>query len=96
MTWPSSTTRRRNILRPTRRPQKVRQGRRDRGSRTELITRDDSNRLSEFDALFIRETTSVDHHTNRIARKALAEGLVVIDDPESILRCSNKVYTWRN
>ncbi len=59
---------------------------------TELITREDSNRLSEFDALFIRETTNVDHHTYRLARKAVAEGLVVIDDPESILRCSNKVY----
>jgi glutathione synthase/RimK-type ligase-like ATP-grasp enzyme len=62
------------------------------GLGTELITREDSNRLSEFDALFIRETTSVDHHTYRLARKAVAEGLVVIDDPESILRCSNKVY----
>ena len=27
-----------------------------------------------------------------MARKAVAEGLVVIDDPVSILRCSNKVY----
>lgn len=62
------------------------------GIGTELITREDSNRLSEFDALFIRETTNVDHHTYRMARKAVAEGLVVIDDPESILRCSNKVY----
>jgi glutathione synthase/RimK-type ligase-like ATP-grasp enzyme len=62
------------------------------GVGVECITRDDSNRLSEFDALFIRETTSVDHHTYRMARKAAAEGLVVIDDPESILRCSNKVY----
>lgn len=62
------------------------------GLGTELITREDSNRLSEFDALFIRETTNVDHHTYRISRKAVAEGLVVIDDPESILRCSNKVY----
>ncbi len=59
---------------------------------SELITKDDSNRLSEFDALFIRETTNVDHHTYRLSRKAVAEGLVVIDDPESILRCSNKVY----
>lgn len=58
----------------------------------ELITKEDSNRLSEFDGLFIRETTNVDHHTYRMARKAVAEGLVVIDDPESILRCSNKVY----
>ena len=62
------------------------------GIGTELITKEDSNRLSEFDALFIRETTNVDHHTYRIARKAVAAGLVVIDDPESILRCSNKVY----
>ncbi len=62
------------------------------GVGVELITREDSNRLSEFDALFIRETTNVDHHTYRMARKAVAEGLVVIDDPESILRCSNKVY----
>ncbi len=62
------------------------------GFSVELITKEDSNRLSEFDALFIRETTNVDHHTYRIARKAIAEGLVVIDDPVSILRCSNKVY----
>ena len=62
------------------------------GFGVEMISKDDSNRLSEFDALFIRETTSVDHHTYRISRKAAAEGLVVIDDPLSILRCSNKVY----
>lgn len=62
------------------------------GFGVEMITKEDSNRLSEFDALFIRETTNVDHHTYRMARKATAEGLVVIDDPVSILRCSNKVY----
>ena len=62
------------------------------GFGVEMISKDDSNRLSEFDALFIRETTNVDHHTYRISRKAAAEGLVVIDDPVSILRCSNKVY----
>ncbi|MCC5849216.1 MAG: RimK family protein [Verrucomicrobia bacterium] len=59
---------------------------------TEFITREDYNRLPEFDALFIRETTSVNHHTYRFARKAYAEGLVVIDDPFSIMRCANKVY----
>lgn len=59
---------------------------------TEFITREDYSRLPEFDALFIRETTSVNHHTYRFARKAHAEGLVVIDDPWSILRCANKVY----
>lgn len=59
---------------------------------TELITREDYSRINEFDALFIRETTSVNHHTYRFARRAAAEGLVVIDDPESILKCTNKVY----
>jgi len=58
----------------------------------ELITRDDFHRVAEFDALFIRETTAVNHHTFRIAQRAAAEGLVVIDDPVSILKCTNKVY----
>ncbi len=58
----------------------------------ELITPKDFGRIAEFDALFIRDTTNVNHHTYRFARKASAEGLVVIDDPDSILRCTNKVY----
>lgn len=62
------------------------------GFDAELIGKDDFSRLAEFDALFIRETTAVNHHTYRFARRALAEGLVAIDDPESILRCTNKVY----
>ncbi len=62
------------------------------GFYTELITREDYSRINEFDALFIRETTSVNHHTYRFARRAMAEGLTVMDDPESILRCTNKVY----
>jgi glutathione synthase/RimK-type ligase-like ATP-grasp enzyme len=62
------------------------------GFYTEIITREDYSRLNEFDALFIRETTGVNHHTYRFARRAMAEGLVVIDDPESILKCTNKVY----
>ena len=62
------------------------------GLQADIIGRDDYGRLAEFDALFIRETTAVSHHTFRFARRAAMEGLVVIDDPESILRCSNKVY----
>ena len=62
------------------------------GLACEFITRDDAGRLAEFDALFIRETTSVNHHTFRMASRAEAEGLVVIDDPRSIIRCTNKVY----
>ncbi|MBN2429276.1 MAG: RimK family protein [Deltaproteobacteria bacterium] len=62
------------------------------GFSTERIGRDDYGRLAEFDALFIRETTAVNHHTYRFARRAAAEGLVVIDDPKSILKCTNKVF----
>jgi glutathione synthase/RimK-type ligase-like ATP-grasp enzyme len=62
------------------------------GLRTEIIGRESYGRIGEFDALFIRETTAVNHHTYRFARRATAEGLVVIDDPDSILRCTNKVY----
>ncbi len=58
----------------------------------ELITQKDYRRIPEFDALFIRATTSIDHYTYQFARKAEQEGLVVIDDPQSILRCTNKVY----
>ncbi|MGB5620938.1 MAG: RimK family protein [Gammaproteobacteria bacterium] len=62
------------------------------GFSVEFVGRDDYHRVSEFDALFIRETTSVDHHTWRFSQRAATEGLAVIDDPDSILRCANKVY----
>lgn len=62
------------------------------GMEAEFIGKDDYGRIAEFDGLFIRETTSVNHHTFRFARRAASEGLVVIDDPQSIVRCSNKVY----
>lgn len=58
----------------------------------EFITNDDLDKINEFDALFIRETTSVNNHTYEFSRMAFAEGLVVIDDPWSILKCSNKIY----
>lgn len=57
-----------------------------------LIEKKDFSRLAEFDALFIRETTAINHHTYLFAKKAESEGMVVIDDPMSILRCTNKVY----
>ena len=62
------------------------------GMHVERITRADFGRLPEFDALFIRDTTFVNHYTYRFSRRAAAEGLVVIDDPDSILKCNNKVY----
>jgi len=62
------------------------------GIQAEVIDKEDFARVAEFDALFIRETTSVNHHTYRFSRRAVAEGLVVVDDPDTILKCSNKVY----
>ncbi len=62
------------------------------GFYVELITKDDFDELIQFDALFIRETTFVNHHTFRFAKKAQSLGLVVIDDPDSILKCTNKIY----
>lgn len=62
------------------------------GVNVELIEKKDYGRLAEFDALFIRDTTGIDHYTYQFAKKAESEGMVVIDDPDSILKCTNKVY----
>lgn len=62
------------------------------GIEVDLIRKNDYSRLAEYDALFIRDTTRINHYTYRFAKKAESEGLVVIDDPISILRCTNKVY----
>ncbi len=65
---------------------------RDLGMQVDLITERDYARLLEYDALFIRTTTAVDHYTYRFARRARREGLLVVDSPEAILRAGNKVY----
>ena len=62
------------------------------GMRTTFVTRQDYSRVAEFDALFIRATTSANHYTYRFARRAHEEGMAVVDDPDSILRCCNKVF----
>src|SRR6187399_630241 len=64
------------------------------GFNVELITKNDFGELIQYDALFIRETTFVNHHTFKFAKKAKSLGLVVIDDPDSILKCTNKVYLF--
>src|SRR5574337_560283 len=58
----------------------------------ETIGKNDYSSLAEYDGLFIRETTALDSHTYRFANKAEKEGMVVIDDPGSILKCTNKIY----
>ncbi|WP_158771560.1 RimK family protein [Paraglaciecola sp. L1A13] len=62
------------------------------GINAEVITAKQGPMISQFDALFIRETTAINHHTYQLARKGEQEGLEVIDDATSILRCCNKVF----
>ncbi|HJV75519.1 MAG TPA: RimK family protein [Noviherbaspirillum sp.] len=62
------------------------------GIEARMITPKDARRLEEFDALFVRDTTNVDHYTYQLSRQAEDAGLVVIDDPDSILRCNDKIY----
>lgn len=58
----------------------------------QLIEKEDIRFIAEYDALFIRETTCVNHHTYRFSRRAASEGLIVMDSPNAIVKCSNKVY----
>lgn len=58
----------------------------------EIIEPKDLSRLSSFDALFIRQSTEVNNEAYAFARKAQQEGLALIDYPDAILKCCNKVY----
>lgn len=71
---------------------KFRQAAEHLGFDVDIIGPDDIDRISEYDALLIRENTHVNDHTYRIARKAQKEGLAVIDAPDAILKCNNKVF----
>lgn len=62
------------------------------GIHAQPLSFDKLQNIASYDALFIRETTAIDHHTYRLANAAESSGLIVIDDPDSILRCCNKVY----
>ena len=62
------------------------------GVEVEPLYPNDLASLAEFDALFIRATTAIDNFTYRFARRAEQEGMPVIDDTSSMIRCTNKVY----
>ena len=58
----------------------------------EIIEPKDLSRLSSFDALFLRQSTEVNNEAYTFARKAQQEGIAIIDYPDAILKCCNKVY----
>ena len=53
---------------------------------------DEIERLGEYDALFIRALTGVREPAFQFALRAEMLDMPVIDDPQSIIRCSNKVF----
>jgi len=63
------------------------------GFKTDVLDYDKlKNSYFMYDILFIRETTAVDNHTFELARLCEQHGLIVIDDSESIIACTNKIY----
>ena len=58
----------------------------------EVISPKDLSRLSSFDALLIRQSTEVNNEAYAFARKAQQEGIAIVDYPDAILKCCNKVY----
>ncbi|MBT8319073.1 MAG: RimK family protein [Gramella sp.] len=62
------------------------------GFYAEIISPKELSRLSAFDALFIRQSTEVNNEAYASARKAQQEDIAIIDYPEAILKCCNKVF----
>lgn len=65
-----------------------------RGVVFEVLGPDDLARLPELDALLIRTVTGVNHPSFTFAQAAESYGIPVIDDPASILKCSNKIFLF--
>jgi glutathione synthase/RimK-type ligase-like ATP-grasp enzyme/gamma-glutamyl:cysteine ligase YbdK (ATP-grasp superfamily) len=52
----------------------------------------DMRKLPEYDALFIRALTGVSEPAFQFALRAESLDMPVVDDPQSIIRCGNKVF----
>jgi glutathione synthase/RimK-type ligase-like ATP-grasp enzyme len=65
------------------------------GHRLDVLFRPDMYKIPEYDALFIRALTDPLNASFVAARLAELHGLRVIDDPESILVCCDKVHMYR-
>lgn len=62
------------------------------GIRVDIIDKHQIAALDQADALFIRDLTTPTNHTYAFALRAKALGIPVIDDPTSIMFCSNKIF----
>ena len=62
------------------------------GIQVAFISKKDIKTLPEYAGLFIRNSEDVLLYTYQFARLAVQENLVVIDEPQSMIKCGNKVY----
>lgn len=58
----------------------------------EVLSPKDFSRLSAFDALLIRQSTEVNNEAYAFSRKAQQENIAIVDYPDAIVKCCNKVF----
>ncbi|MBI1729240.1 RimK family alpha-L-glutamate ligase [Candidatus Acetothermia bacterium] len=66
------------------------------GHRLDVLFRSDMYKIPEYDALFIRALTDPLNSSYVAARTAQLHGLRVVDDPDSIFICCDKVNMYRH
>ena len=66
----------------------------ERGHSFDFMFRDDMSGISKYDAMFIRATTDPLFTAYVVSRPAAELGLKVVDDPESIQICGNKIHLY--
>ena len=65
------------------------------GHEFDFMFRSGLSEIPKYDAVFIRATTDPLYTAYVVSRTAWVLGLRVVDDPESIRICANKVYQYR-
>jgi glutathione synthase/RimK-type ligase-like ATP-grasp enzyme len=66
----------------------------ERGHSFDFMFREDMSGISKYDAMFIRATTDPLFTAYIVSRTAAELGLKVVDDPESIQICGNKIHLY--
>ena len=66
----------------------------ERGHSFDFMFRDDMSGIPKYDAMFIRATTDPLFTAYVVSRTAAELGLKVVDDPESIQICGNKIHLY--
>jgi len=64
------------------------------GSEFHFLFREDISEIPKYDAVFIRATTDPLNAAYVVSKTAWELGLKVIDDPESITICGNKIHQY--